>query len=147
MEEVIKYLVTSLGLQETQIKEVLSMLAEGATIPFIARYRKDKTGNLNEDQIRVIEEQYKYQENLLNRKNVPTIYTLEKLCAALGVTMAQFFSIDDTRPNLTKEQEEFLEIFDEFSDEEKARVAAFMQGMRKVWLPVWKNTDSIIRIW
>lgn len=69
MEEVIKYLVTSLGLQETQIKEVLSMLAEGATIPFIARYRKDKTGNLNEDQIRVIEEQYKYQENLLNRKN------------------------------------------------------------------------------
>ncbi|MBQ2134403.1 MAG: helix-turn-helix transcriptional regulator, partial [Phascolarctobacterium sp.] len=40
--------------------------------------------------------------NLLNRKNVPTIYTLEKLCAALGVTMAQFFSIDDTRPNLTK---------------------------------------------
>ncbi len=69
MEEVIKYLVTSLGLQENQIKEVLSMLAEGATIPFIARYRKDKTGNLNEDQIRVIEEQYKYQENLLNRKN------------------------------------------------------------------------------
>lgn len=47
-------------------------------------------------------------------------------------TMAQFFSIDDTRPNLTKEQEEFLAIFDEFSDEEKARVAAFMQGMRKV---------------
>ena len=46
--------------------------------------------------------------------------------------MAQFFSIDDTRPNLTKEQEEFLAIFDEFSDEEKARVAAFMQGMRKV---------------
>ena len=70
--------------------------------------------------------------NLLNRKNVPTIYTLEKLCAALGVTMAQFFSIDDTRPNLTKEQEDFLAIFDEFSDEEKARVAAFMQGMRKV---------------
>ena len=69
MEEVIKYLVTSLDLKETQIKEVLSMLAEGATIPFIARYRKDKTGNLNEDQIRVIEEQYKYQENLLNRKN------------------------------------------------------------------------------
>ena len=68
MEEVISFLVSSLGLQEKQIKEVLNMLAEGATIPFIARYRKDKTGNLNEDQIRAIEEQYKYQENLLNRK-------------------------------------------------------------------------------
>lgn len=68
MEEVIKYLVTTLNLKEVQIKEVLAMLAEGATIPFIARYRKEKTGNLNEDQIRTIEEQYKYQENLLNRK-------------------------------------------------------------------------------
>lgn len=68
MEEVIKYLESSLGLKETQIKEVLALLAEGATIPFIARYRKEKTGNLNEDQIRAIEEQYKYQENLLTRK-------------------------------------------------------------------------------
>lgn len=68
MEEVIKYLVETLNLKEQQIKEVLSMLEEGATIPFIARYRKEKTGNLNEDQIRAIEEQYKYQENLLNRK-------------------------------------------------------------------------------
>lgn len=46
--------------------------------------------------------------------------------------MAQFFSNDNGKPNLTKEQEEFLAILDEFSDEEKARVAAFMQGMRKV---------------
>ena len=69
MEVVIKYLVKTLNLQENQIKEVLTMLSEGATIPFIARYRKEKTGNLNEDQIRTIEEQYKYQENLLNRKN------------------------------------------------------------------------------
>ncbi len=69
MEEVIKYLVETLNLKEQQIKEVLSMLEEGATIPFIARYRKEKTDNLNEDQIRAIEEQYKYQENLLNRKN------------------------------------------------------------------------------
>ena len=68
MEQVIKYLVETLGLQEKQINTVLQMLSEGATIPFIARYRKDATGNLNEDQIRAIEEQYKYQENLLNRK-------------------------------------------------------------------------------
>ena len=68
MEEVIKYLVETLSLKEEQIKTVLAMLAEGATIPFIARYRKDATGNLNEDQIRAIEEQYKYQENLLTRK-------------------------------------------------------------------------------
>ncbi len=67
-QDVIKYLINTLNLKEQQINAVLEMLAEGATIPFIARYRKEKTGNLNEDEIRAIEEQYKYQENLLNRK-------------------------------------------------------------------------------
>ena len=67
-QDVIKYLINTLNLKEEQINAVLEMLSEGATIPFIARYRKDKTGNLNEDEIRTIEEQYKYQENLLNRK-------------------------------------------------------------------------------
>jgi len=68
MEEVIKSLVISLNLKEKQIRDVLKMLEEGATIPFIARYRKEQTGNLNEDQIRTIEEEYKYQCNLLTRK-------------------------------------------------------------------------------
>ena len=67
-KDVIKFLIDSLQLEEKQINVVLEMLSEGATIPFIARYRKDKTGNLNEDQIRAIEEQYRYQENLYNRK-------------------------------------------------------------------------------
>lgn len=65
---IIKNLATSLNLKEQQINEVLTMLEEGATIPFIARYRKERTGNLNEDQIREIEETYKYQNNLLTRK-------------------------------------------------------------------------------
>ena len=46
-KDVIKYLISSLNLKEEQINSVLEMLSEGATIPFIARYRKDKTGNLN----------------------------------------------------------------------------------------------------
>ena len=61
-------LASTLKISTKQIGEVLSLLSEGATIPFIARYRKERTGNLNEDQIRAIEEQYKYQENLLKRK-------------------------------------------------------------------------------
>lgn len=68
MNEVIQILVENLQIKESQIKAVLEMLEEGATIPFIARYRKEKTGNLNEDQIRAIEEQFRYQNNLMNRK-------------------------------------------------------------------------------
>ena len=65
---IIEQLDSTLKISIKQIEEVLSLLSEGATIPFIARYRKERTGNLNEDQIRAIEEQYKYQENLLKRK-------------------------------------------------------------------------------
>ena len=67
-KDVINNLVTSLNLKEKQITEVISMLADGATIPFIARYRKERTGNLNEDQIRSIEQEYNYQNNLHSRK-------------------------------------------------------------------------------
>jgi protein Tex len=62
-------LSTKLNIKVSQIKAVLKLLSEGSTIPFIARYRKEMTGNLNEDQIRTIEEEYSYQENLLKRKN------------------------------------------------------------------------------
>ena len=47
---------------------VLSMLAEGNTVPFIARYRKEATGALDEETIRSINEVYEYQVNLLKRK-------------------------------------------------------------------------------
>ena len=68
MDMIIKQLMNELNLQENQIQEVLKMLSEGATIPFIARYRKERTKGLNEDQIRAIETSYKYQKNLLERK-------------------------------------------------------------------------------
>ena len=67
-ENVINSVATNLNIKVDQIKSVLEMLGEGATIPFIARYRKEKTGGLDEDQIRGIEEVYAYQTNLYNRK-------------------------------------------------------------------------------
>lgn len=51
-----------------QVETVLKMLEEGATVPFIARYRKEATGALSEDEIRSIENAYKYQLNLKTRK-------------------------------------------------------------------------------
>lgn len=61
-------LAKQLHISAQQIDTVLSLLEEGATIPFIARYRKEKTGNLDEDQIKTIEERYAYQKNLQKRK-------------------------------------------------------------------------------
>ncbi len=67
-ETIIKELIKELNIKDTQINAVLKLLSQGATIPFIARYRKEVTGNLNEDEIRTIEESYRYQENLLKKK-------------------------------------------------------------------------------
>ena len=69
MNNIIDKLSESLKIQVKQIEAVLNLLSEGATIPFIARYRKEVTGNLNEDQIRAIEEEYNYQVNLQKRKD------------------------------------------------------------------------------
>lgn len=67
-ETIIQELTKELNIKNTQINAVLNLLSEGATIPFIARYRKEVTGNLNENEIRTIEESYRYQENLLKKK-------------------------------------------------------------------------------
>lgn len=64
----IEILSNTLGVKINQIEAVLKLLEEGATIPFIARYRKEATGSLDEEQIRVIEKEYTYLENLSKRK-------------------------------------------------------------------------------
>ena len=67
-EEVTSKVSKKINLKEYQIKNVVGMLSEGATIPFMARYRKEVTGNLNEDELRLIETEYNYMVNLQNRK-------------------------------------------------------------------------------
>ncbi len=67
-KEIIEKLSRDLNIKESQIEAVLSLLKEGATIPFIARYRKEMTGNLDETQIKEISDIYNYQLNLLEKK-------------------------------------------------------------------------------
>lgn len=67
-QDIIKSTSTELNIGEKQIETVLKLLQEGNTIPFIARYRKEATGALTEEQIRKIGEIYDYQINLLKRK-------------------------------------------------------------------------------
>lgn len=66
--DIIKQISEELNVKEKQVEITLQMLNEGNTVPFIARYRKEATGALDEEQIRKIEEVYLYQVNLLKRK-------------------------------------------------------------------------------
>ena len=67
-EDIINGICESLNIRKEQATSVLNLLSEGNTIPFIARYRKEATGALNEEQIRKINEVYEYEVNLLKRK-------------------------------------------------------------------------------
>ena len=66
--EIINEIAKELGIKDIQVSKTLEMLEEGNTIPFIARYRKEVTGNLDEDKIKSISDVYEYQVNLLKRK-------------------------------------------------------------------------------
>lgn len=66
--EIITEISADLKVKTKQVEATLKLLEEGNTIPFIARYRKEATGNLDEEQIRQIYEVYEYQVNLLKRK-------------------------------------------------------------------------------
>ncbi len=67
-ENIIKNISEDLKIKVSQVEKTLKLLEEGNTIPFIARYRKEVTGNLDEEQIRKINEVYMYEVNLLKRK-------------------------------------------------------------------------------
>ena len=67
-ENIIKEISNDLKVNTLKVEATLKLLSEGNTIPFIARYRKEVTGNLDEEQIRKISDIYEYQMNLLKRK-------------------------------------------------------------------------------
>ena len=66
--EIINEISNDLKVISSQVEATLKLLSNGNTIPFIARYRKEVTGNLDEEQIRKISDVYLYQVNLFKRK-------------------------------------------------------------------------------
>ncbi|MHA3839450.1 Tex-like N-terminal domain-containing protein [Mycoplasma sp. HF14] len=66
--QAIELVAQELNITSKQVDVVLEMMQEGATVPFISRYRKDKTGGLDEEQIYRIEALFKYKNELLERQ-------------------------------------------------------------------------------
>ena len=67
-DDIINSISREINKSEKHVRVVLEMLEEGNTVPFIARYRKEATGAMTEEEIRKISEVYDYQVNLLKRK-------------------------------------------------------------------------------
>ena len=85
MSAFVQPIAQKLNIKLTQVEAVLSLLEEGATIPFIARYRKDKTGALDEVQIQQIQDEAKFLKEFTERKTFieKTITDQQKMTEAL----------------------------------------------------------------
>ena len=69
MEMIIKTLAEELGQKQAYVENVVTLLDEGNTIPFIARYRKEMHGSMDDTTLRNLETRLQYLRNLLERKN------------------------------------------------------------------------------
>ena len=85
MEKIINALARELNIKSKQAEATVQLLDEGNTVPFIARYRKEATGSLDEEQIRTIEERLAYLRNLEQRRQeiLTAIAAQEKLTPEL----------------------------------------------------------------
>ena len=85
MSAFVQPIAQKLNIKLQQVAAVISLLEEGATIPFIARYRKDTTGGLDEVQIKQIQDEAKFLKEFTERKTFieKTITEQQKMTAAL----------------------------------------------------------------
>ena len=86
-----KRLAKVLNIKESQVEKTVALIDEGNTIPFIARYRKEVTGNLTDEQLRVLEEKLNYFRNLDKRKEevISSIEGQEKMTDELMLAIAK----------------------------------------------------------
>ena len=68
MDKIFKKIAEELSIRETQVEATVKLIDEGNTIPFIARYRKEVTGNLSDETLRDLGERLTYLRNLEKRK-------------------------------------------------------------------------------
>jgi uncharacterized protein len=85
MKTIVQRIAEELSVQETQVQAAIKLLDEDATVPFIARYRKEVTGGLDDTQLRSLEERLRYLRELDERREVilKNIREMEKLTPEL----------------------------------------------------------------
>lgn len=68
---------------------------------------------------------------IMEKESIPTIPTLEKICNALGITLAQFFTRDEKHPDLTEMQSELLSTWDSLGQKERDILITFIRSLKK----------------
>jgi len=169
----IQFIQQNISLQEKQINAVLQLLSEDCTIPFIARYRKDKTGNRGEVEIEQIQKLSKNFDEIQKRKEsvLKSIEEQEKLTPELRAKIEQSFDLQEiedlylpfkkrrkTKADTAKEKgleplakiimaqknNDIEQTAQNYLNKEVARVEEALQGARDI-IAEWINENIFIR--
>lgn len=134
----IDLVANNLKVSHSQVENTLKLLNEGATVPFIARYRKNVTGNLNEEIIEKIFEQFKYNEELNKRK--------ETIIKILSESKLLTDELKNAIEN-TKQKQELENIYEPFKVGKKTKASeAIEKGLMPFALEILNNKDDNYKI-
>lgn len=97
MESMFAIIAKELGVKPGQVESAVTLLDEGNTVPFIARYRKEVTGELQDEQLRTIEERIKYLRNLESRRQeiINAITEQEKMTDELMISLMKAVKLQE----------------------------------------------------
>ena len=97
MESMFAIIAKELGVKPGQVESAVTLLDEGNTVPFIARYRKEVTGELQDEQLRTIEERIKYLRNLESRRQeiINAITEQEKMTDELMTSLMKAVKLQE----------------------------------------------------
>lgn len=97
MESMFAIIAKELGVKPGQVESAVTLLDEGNTVPFIARYRKEVTGELQDEQLRTIEERIKYLRNLESRRQeiINAITEQEKMTDELMASLMKAVKLQE----------------------------------------------------
>ena len=97
MESMFAIIAKELGVKPGQVESAVTLLDEGNTVPFIARYRKEVTGELQDEQLRTIEERIKYLRNLETRRQeiINAITEQEKMTDELMTSLMKAVKLQE----------------------------------------------------
>ncbi len=137
MREFSQQVAAKLNIRQQQANAVLELLAEGATIPFIARYRKDRTGNLDEVQIQQIQDEAKALKEFTERKAF-----IEKTIADQGKMSEELGAKINAATSLT----ELEDIYLPYKPKRKTRAqTARENGLEPLSVLILQQTDANIQ--
>jgi uncharacterized protein len=132
--EIYREIAGELSIRPAQVESTVALLTEGATVPFIARYRKERTGELTETQIRQVEERWRYFQELAERREAILASIAEQ-----GIALSPELR---TRIEACRQKQELEDLYAPFRPKRRTRaMIAREKGLEPLAERIWAQRE------